>query len=384
MMTLRGFFIRLGLFLAPVVLVMGVVWLLLRFSGEVLPFRDVIDQQRHGFPTVFGRAYRDNFISFKATSVIVRKPAVITLGSSRVMQFRAELFNKQMDRFYNAGGGAACLYQVSQFVHYVDAARALPAVIIIGLDQDWFNPARLNADNPRACAAAIQEEGFADFAQLQITAPVLLGDMVSGKVRFNRLIDRRDPLHDGKAIGLNAIMRGKGFRNDGSFQYGVDMVQRPPVDERFAEIRARIQQNTNGFERSATVAQPALDELNQLLAFLAQKQVKVILFTPPYAPSIYKTMIADGGYGYIPKLADALKGIAATYNIGYFDFGDVSGLGFTNEDFSDGFHGMEAVYLRLYQKMLDAYPDVLGVYSDPRYLMQIPITDSWDVFGNKR
>lgn len=383
-MTLRGFFVRLGLFLAPVAVIMGAAWLLLRFSGEVLSFRDVIDQQRQGVPTVFGRAYRDNFISFKATSVIARKPTVITLGSSRVMQFRAELFNKQMDRFYNAGGGAACIYQVSQFVHYIDAARALPDVIILGLDEDWFNPARLTSDNPRACAADIQEERLADFAQLQITAPVLFGDIASGRVKLNRLIDQRDPLHGGKAIGLNAIMRGKGFRNDGSFQYGVDLVQRPPIDERFAEIRARIQQNINGFERSDAVAQPALDELDQTLAFLTEKKVKVILFTPPYAPSIYQTMAADGGYGYIPRLAEALKGLAAKHAFAYFDFSDVSSLGFTDDDFSDGFHGMEAVYLKLYQKMLDAYPDVLGAYSDPQYLAQIPSTDSWEVFGNQR
>jgi hypothetical protein len=65
----------------------------------------------------------------------------------------------------------------------------------------------------------------------------------------------------------------------------------------------------------------------------------------------------------------------------FFDFSDGSRFG-TDDDFYDGWHGSERVYLRAYIAMLEAQPELLGAYSDLEMLRQINANahDTWRVF----
>jgi len=72
----------------------------------------------------------------KLKTVQVEGPAVIALGTSRVMPFRESFFGT---RFFNAGSGA---YQ--QFVDLLAFLQSIPIgrepkAIVLGLDQKFFN-----------------------------------------------------------------------------------------------------------------------------------------------------------------------------------------------------------------------------------------------------
>ncbi len=100
-------------------------------------------------------------------------------------------------------------------------------------------------------------------------------------------------------------------------------------------------------------------------------------------PSLYARMIERGNHTYITKLTPRLDAIFAEQGFSFFDFSDGAQFG-TDEDFYDGWHGSERVYLRSYIAILYALPDVLGAYSDIMYLYAVnaSVTDTWRVFGS--
>src|SRR5207248_547269 len=116
------------------------------------------------------------------------------------------------------------------------------------------------------------------------------------------------------------------------------------------------------------LSQTALNELDGILKYAKEHGIFVIGFAPPYAPTIYGEMMADGKHTYIPKEITALQEMFKRYEFGYFDFSDATQLGATEEDMVDSFHASEFINLRMYLRMLTTLPDVLGPYSDLAYL----------------
>src|SRR5579871_4488684 len=131
------FFLKLALYLLPITLYVSVTVGLPAFAGEFIPISQIASLQQGAAPILFGRAYRDNFVAYKITSARLRKPEILALGSSRVLQFRAPLFNKKRSAFYNAGSAGPSLAAELDFLNHLGDG-GLPKVLILGLDQEWF------------------------------------------------------------------------------------------------------------------------------------------------------------------------------------------------------------------------------------------------------
>src|SRR5262249_47987942 len=112
------------------------------------------------------------------------------------------------------------------------------------------------------------------------------------------------------------------------------------------------------------VAEGHLQRLVQMLQFCQERGISVIGFMPPYAPTVYSRMMAEGNQAYIPQLEARLPTIFATYGFAFYDFTDPKPLGLEDEDFYDGWHSSEYGALQMYISMLRGSPDILGKYSD--------------------
>lgn len=105
---MKRFLKILALFLAPVILLLGMFSLALVRSGELTPTADIEAAALNGGLELFGLAYRDDTRALKQAVANARGADVLVLGTSRSMQLRGAFFAS--DSFYNAGGGIAYIF----------------------------------------------------------------------------------------------------------------------------------------------------------------------------------------------------------------------------------------------------------------------------------
>jgi len=359
------FLVKAVLFFTPIALYVALTAAIPLYAGEFSPVEEVASRQAAGEPILYGPAYRDNYYVFKLASAIRRRPDVLVLGSSRSMQFRAGLFGPN-ERFYNAGGAAQSIAEARRFVTDLPAA-SMPRLLIVGLDQPWFNARTGGQHAPSRIPHQIAAERGTAANRAMNTSRFFFWDLCQGKIPVRQLLRGRDPVYGQTAIGIAAAVRGAGFRNDGSYQYGW-LLNPDPVDRRLAEGYQRLRDDTGHLTRGDAVSQPGLDEVEALLGFARARGIDVIGFAPPYAPGIYRKMAEGGRHTYLADSASRLGAAFARHGFRFFDFTDAAGVGAEDDDMIDDVHASEVVCLKMYLAMLESLPGTLGRHSDPRSL----------------
>lgn len=368
----KSFWIKLGMFILPFALGFCLLTGVLVYSGESMPLETVAAMQREA-PTLFRPRYGSRDLQFKALSASLRSAPVLALGSSHVLQLRAELFTRAPDAFYNAGAPGWQLDQVEALLHQLEPG-ALPDILLLGLDHPWFNAAYVGETIPAATS---------DFEDIFAVNRAYMQSALAGDaLPLERALTRQQP--DGtRALGLRAIRDGHGFRSDGSEQYGDFLVGRflDPAAERQRHLDF-LRDGREMYVRGNTVSAEALAQLERILAWCEQQNITVVTFLPPFAPTLYEAIQAGGQHGYIAQLPGLLTPLLARYGDVLFDFSDGRAFG-SDEDFFDGWHGSERIYLRLMLTVIDAQPALFSAYADTDALRAIDASapDTFRVFG---
>jgi hypothetical protein len=366
---LRRFLLKLTIFLLPFAAVLAVAAVVLGVSGEFVAIGRALDLQDRSSDVLFGLAYSDPTEHFKMQGVLKRGPAVLALGTSRVMQFRTECFRPGVS-FYNAGNGVTRIRHLNIFLDKIPAGRE-PAVILLGLDQCFFNinfdP--LSADN-------IESRLDHDRRPFDIFTSRWLDvyrDYFAGKFSLRDFIDpsRR------KQLGLFAITTFNGFRPDGSYYWG-RLISDPlnpknpgNLDFDFHNTLARIRNGHRRFEYGSEVSRGALTEVDRFLASARSRNIHIVGFLPPFAHRVYERMLSMGNrYDYLKQLPGALNGVFARHGFPLFDLSDLKWLGASDREAIDGYHGSEKAYHRALILMAEDDPYLKNYVRDLDYLRE--------------
>ncbi len=330
-------------FLLPLGVIFLLPYIILRQSGEFTPIPEVIARQGKS-EVLFGRAYQNSTLAFKHDSLSVRRPTVLALGTSRVMQFRKEFF-KENASFYNAGGAISSIQELDTFYASLPS-NYQPSLIILGLDQNFFNPsyyAKNNAPHPR-----IKERLFQNFITYGWRQAYV--DFFKGKIPLRRVFaaDRAST-----AIGLNALVKHNGFRSDGSYYYGEDMVDTEHATKVGEGIDFALQalHSPEGYYLYGERVEPkAVLALENFLAESAKRGVHVVGFLPPFAHRVYEALEEDPRFHQsVSKLPQELKSVFAKKNFIFYDASNNSHYNSSDTELIDAVHGSEKTYLRLFQ-----------------------------------
>lgn len=312
-----------GLALFALALLLGTSAALLERSGEYAHLDDIIIRQKET-TGLYGPGIHDRTFDYKLRLFETAKPAVAVLGSSRVLQIRGESFSKP---FVNLGGTES----LDETIGMAKDALALhkPDLLILGVDFRWFYPqaektqARGNADDPSLAGDILKPLFWLAAGKMSVTDAL-------------RILDGTAP-HS----GFDALLRGDGYSIDGSYHPSAVLTGLArSEDEKFQNSKGKI---AKGREVSEVQGQKFL----AFLDFLQQENVKPIVFLPPIAPSLLRTMETEGGYDYIAKARTSLHAAAGERGFAFFDFHDASSISATDCEFIDGFSGGQVVYLRL-------------------------------------
>ena len=277
-----------------------------------------------------------------------KPPTIVTLGSSRVLQFRSNMFDVP---FYNAGLAAMTLSDFKPFMQSIPKNQ-YPKYLIINLDAWMFNA---QWDDLKI----IPNENKWSKSETTTPRPKIFkevwNDLINKKYTFY-LSTHQDSI---QRIGLNANLYNMGLRVDGSMCYGkqIDKLisgDSTAEDYNYKKTFRKIAQGNKRFEYGDTLNPKALIILDDFLSFCKQHSIQVTAFLPPYAEKVYAKMEETHQYSYLDKVYPAVAPILKKYDYEFYDYTHIEQFHSSDGETLDGFHGGEVTYLRLLIHMLES------------------------------
>ena len=337
---IRRFGARLGLFLLLVAVVIGFSVVSLYKAGEIRPFSSYIHPLKQGQLFELGYSYVDKAYKFHMTDEVMR-PQVLALGSSRIMQVRHSIVSPEYS-FYNAGGA---IQKVRELPMFLNKLHDSPKLILMNLDQWWFNRAYINDDQP--FDSSVYDGPEIDLLKLGRLVCDFYTDLVKGKINLVKVFSSDN-------IGLNAICNDNGFTADGTPNSGDRVIIPEEQDDyNFKDVLERIRLGNNRFQYGEQADSTQIRDLEDFLSLCVARHIKVVGFLPPFAPFVYQRMQETGKYGYMSQLYKMLLPVFDKFEgCSFYDFTDVTDTGAHNYDFYDGFHGSEIIYNGIIRQMV--------------------------------
>ena len=375
MMSAPRFLLRLALFCLPLLIVPALI-----YFGDLLPVEAIVSIQMNNDNVLYAPRYplNEKTFAYKVQSINFQQPDVLALGSSRVMQWRSPMFLPDVT-FFNGGGPGWRLREVESVLKAIDP-NALPDIILLGLDQPWFNP---NFPSTRVFQPTLDIDMADQVGYLVSRLPL---DIASGQLTVQELVNFDEPIHQALTLGFGGRL-GYGYRNDGSLQRAVLINN----GENFARNRLEFDRDLLENRQAQFITGDILNErqlqiLDRLLAYADEQGIVVIGILPPFAPSFYESMQQSGDFTYLDQLPDALQPVFERYDFSFFDFTDAQVVAEVDDGvFWDGWHASESFMIQMYLHMLEAEPNLLSTISDAGYLAQIltEIDNPHDVFEDQ-
>jgi len=338
---MKRFIFKILLLSIPILLLFLPPIIILKGSGE--NFTEINSIIKKNDKYLIGYAYNEDNYGYLKWATLNQKPKyqIIALGSSRVLQFRNSMFNTS---FYNAGYTISRINDFRKFLQSIPKEK-YPRYLLLGFDQWMFNT---NWDNVKNSKRENYWEKSFSYQPKFSTYISVYKNIIRGKYGFG--VINIAPLEI--RIGLNSIVNNKGFRNDGSINYGTQIYKlisndKSANDYKFQDTYKRIKNGNRRFEYGKVVNKRAIEELKRLLSYCKNNNIKVIGIIPPFANSVYEEMIKSNNYDYLNNLPDEIIPIFNKYDFEFYYYPSASYCNSSDKEFIDGFHGGEVVYCNI-------------------------------------
>lgn len=312
-------------------------------SGELFSAKKLAQMQSKK-DIYYGSAFNQNAYSYKLELIKINKPDIVAIGSSRIMQLRKEMFTTS---FINAGGAVNDVFEANAFVDHILSIYT-PKVVIFSVDDWWFNEKSKSsiANNPKEDESSyITPEKLINPFKMLLEQKISFSDYVKIVTNFN--IEYNAKHDDSKLLGLSAIIKGDGFRADGSYFYGHIVNAVNVEDYQFRETKRRISSGMDRFEYGDKISLSYWNRFVLTINKLKSNGVMVFVVMPPYANTIFDILDGNKNYMYMKELGLNIV------SMGGYDFRSPKILGLTDCNFIDGFHASEVAYLKMIFSLKD-------------------------------
>ena len=324
----------------------GLSMLVVRQTGENLTYDRTVELQL-ARGAVFGPMFNADHHLYKRALYRAVLPEVVTVGSSTMVPFRADYFSAP---FLNCCRVSDDLPQLEAFLDWMVAAHP-PKVVIIGLDFWWFRYAEAPAKRYTPAPALGDEWTWA-----KLTRP--WGMLGRGD------LGGRELGLPGDRIGFMGLLRDRGFRPDGSFDYGpVHDAMDPDPAQRVRHVRALLDTGNARFARSKRTWDSNFEIVARMLAKVRAAGCHAVLIFPPVVEELLDELARrPEEYGYVPQVVEGLR----RFGIPFVDYRDARPLGSGADEFYDEIHGGDVTMARLLLDLGGRDPEVGAVLDRAR------------------
>lgn len=301
-------------------------------SKEHLTVSQVVDAQSEK-GGLYGTAIHNTEHAFKLEILKRTKPKVVAVGSSRVLQFRGELFNEP---FANLGRTLLSARLASEtFQQIINAHK--PELIIVGVDFWWFSDNYAPPDR-----GPLEKGGWVEPSNVM----KVLGWIKAGKLPAKQFFDALvRPAND---MGALAIINKDGFDRFGArVRTSLVTGKTPSHDRQFNLSRVSMETGYGNFPHAPKLDEAAWNSLLEAIQILKNHQIEAIIVLPPIAARILDQMARTPGLQYAARIRTRLKSLT----VPHFDFSDVRPLDSSDCEFYDGVHGGTVTFARMLRQM---------------------------------
>lgn len=290
----------------------------------------------------------DDYYDFKVFMASARRPRVLVLGSSRVMEVTSGIFTKCGDDprcFYNAGGAMPTIRAA------LDALRRLPdgyfpEVLILAIDYWHIETFPANLHSPTTFDA--DTDALDRFKHEILAVRTWITGSVADPLLRRVLLT---PWNDGPGVGLRARQQGSGFRGDGSFDYG--RTERPALDDprKYDEIEGQADTGTGWFYGGTAIDQKSIEELRAILALARGHGAEVIGYMPPFMDEVASAARAGGRQPIWARVPAAAREAFDVFGYPFFDTLTNAQAGCPSVESLDGYHPTEPCNARIFARL---------------------------------
>lgn len=343
---MKKFLGKISIFIIPLILFFGLpCYFLIKYKENFNSFTSFPSKNDK---VLIGYKYNESnydYLKWKASN-LDNHYTILALGSSRILQFRKEMFN---DSFYNAGFAVKRLNEFLPFLKSLKNSNQ-PKYLLISLDQWMFN---YNWDKLETQANIDNWETSFQYSPKLSIINATWKDIFDGN--FETITNSTDGV---RRIGLNAYINETGFRNDGSFYYGKQIAKKlqndsTMADFKFRETISRINKGNNRFEYGSDVNIKAILELKRLLSYCKEHKIRLVAFLPPFSDVTNQYMSKKNKYDYMHMIYPKIAPLFFDYGFELYDFTNLSSCKSNDNEVIDGFHGGEVTYLRMLIAILE-------------------------------
>lgn len=378
----------------------------LKSVGEYFTHRQLAEISRE-IPVLWLSGYYDSGRFHKTGVGASLKPRIAVLGSSRVMQFRAKMFNKISSKsFYNLGGSCGSMYGSFSTLKRLLKKRAKPELIVFGIDWTWFqsNERELLTKNgsficrfiskvipPSIVYRALGWKRYVGRSRDLLLDRIQLIQHAWKDEKFQNALlggEKQDPVTNRRLMGIGALSGLGGFRNDGSYRYSrllAEYEKTPPSIEKLREGALDAFKNRNLYCGNY-ISPSALYWLNEFFQLCREEQIKLICFMPPIEKGMLELFKRNPrSAGFWDAFGRKINSICSSYETPFFDMSDPDTLRSDHMDFFDWFHGSEKLYTQILFKMAEDHNSktLLSGFLDPEQLrVDVACSGKYLVYGD--
>lgn len=296
---------------------------------------------------------------------------LIVAGSSRVMNFDHNMFGT--DSFYNTGLSESTIYDLLAVTGILEENGQMPDKMIIGVDAFLFNASHNNdrwmeLEDYEAYMEERLQSGHGN-AGLESVSEVQGGiGNTEWKTQFNTGRDNSKwlsldyfrynitllPGHKRFDVGYTQDWETEQYvkHYDGSIAYQRELreVDVKDVEELTRQsIEEQVVYRMTDFHE---IDERSMELFGELVSYLEQSGVEVILYLPPYSPMMYNYIESAEQYQITFQVEDRIRQIAADKHLALYGSYDPEGCGLEMTDLYDIYHVKT-------EKMMDTFYPVI-------------------------
>jgi len=356
-MAMKKFILKCALFMIPIVGLFAFPFVVYLFCGEFLPISAVLDEQwNSGKEILYGSAFTSAAaIPYKILGTVKTDPEILTLGLSRTLTIRS-IFFKDQSAFYNAGSGVHIAPDLITFMDRTASDTRLRVIL--------FDASNLLFDNP-SDHIPDQSSLYDMFHQfLSAGWRQVYIDYAGGSFSLKDLFQFGNA--SSSYIGLAAMRDRRGFRKDGSMDWG-DAAYLAKLRKALpSDIVVDVSNTT--LAREPHFSPDNLAAIDQFLSICKQRGIYVIGYVSPYASEIYKKeMSLNDPSGIYRTEPVYLAAVLKKYGYPFYDLKDIVTTGSSDAELYNDIHSSEKGTLKLLVYIADREPK-LDDYLDVRSL----------------